>query len=491
MRRRQLAASFPAFFLFSLAAVSAHGQIASSLVVDGLSYPTVMATPRGESNRLFVVEQRGAIRIVENGVLLPTPFLDIDHLVHDDYVPIQEVGMVGLVFHPNYEQNGHFYVVYYSNIAESVIERYTVSADPNIADPASAKAILVIDQPHPWHNVYALAFGPNDGYLYIGSGDGGWNQEANAQADDSLHGKLLRIDVDNGDPYAIPPTNPFVGAAPLDEIWAKGLRNPYRANFDRATGDLYIPDVGLATWEEVNFQPAASLGGENYGWAVMEGPDCHDPPVGCEDSTLVQPVHVYEHGGDPFRCSIAGGVVYRGSAIPSLVGHYMYADYCSGFVWTLKMVGGAATEHADRTVALAPGGGRDLAWLVGVFEDGAGELYLLDREDGELFKVVPATTAVVTQAPLSGFWMSAAHPNPFATSAEVRLRLAGEDPYHVGVYSASGRSVRHLASGSGSGELRVVWDGRDASGAAVPSGIYWIRAQQGTEAGGARVLLMH
>jgi glucose/arabinose dehydrogenase len=274
------------------------------------------------SGRLFVVEQPGRIRIVENGQLLETPFLDITDRVNDGG---NEQGLLGLAFHPNYEQNGFFYVNYTRGGGDTVIARFQVTGNPNLADPNSSTQLLEIEQPFPNHNGGVLAFGP-DGYLYIGSGDGGSAGDpfGNGQSLNTLLGKVLRIDVDNGDPYAIPPDNPFG-----NEIWAYGLRNPWRMSFDSATGDLWIGDVGQGTWEEIDLYPFGAPGGLNFGWVIFEG----SHPYGGSNATgLTMPVSEYNHteGG----CSVTGGYVYRG-AMSEWQGIYLYGDYCTGFIWGL------------------------------------------------------------------------------------------------------------------------------------------------------------
>lgn len=235
-----------------------------------------------------------------------------------------------------------------------------------------------------------LAFGPNDGYLYIGMGDGGsgGDPQNRAQNDGELLGKMLRIDVDGGLPYGIPPDNPFVEPGlPLDEIWAKGLRNPWRYSFDRLTGDLYIGDVGQNLYEEIDFQPASSTGGENYGWRLMEGNHCYNPPSNCDPGGLIYPIYEYTHGGSPFRCSITGGYVYRGNAIPDLQGTYFFGDYCSGQIWSFRYDGSSVTEFTERTSQLAPGGGMSIDEISSFGEDAEGNIYIVDL-GGEVFKVI-------------------------------------------------------------------------------------------------------
>ncbi|HYT32045.1 MAG TPA: PQQ-dependent sugar dehydrogenase, partial [Thermoanaerobaculia bacterium] len=310
--------------------------------LGNLGAPITSVENAGDS-RLFLTIQTGRILIWDGTSFLTTPFLDISSLISC----CTERGLLSAAFHPHYATNGFFFVYYTRTAGNVTVARYTVSSgNPNLANPASGVVLLTI--PHPTnanHNGGQLQFGP-DGFLYIGTGDGGSANDppCNAQRDDVLLGKLLRVDVDQNvgsSPfYGIPPSNPFLGAGlPLDEIWAKGLRNPWRFSFDRMTGDLYIGDVGQDEREEIDVQPRASAGGENYGWKIMEGTRCGDGgssgcPAGvpaCHSPVFQLPIFEYDHSsGD---CSVTGGYVYRGSAFPNLSGVYFYGDYCTGKLW--------------------------------------------------------------------------------------------------------------------------------------------------------------
>ena len=359
-------------------------------IASGLSRPVFVTAPPGDTLRLFIVEQFSAqIKMMKGDVLLATPFLDINDLVIDNG---NERGLLGLAFHPDYALNGYLFVNYTDNSGNTVIARFTVSSNPDLAEPDSIVTLLTISQPFANHNGGMLAFGPNDGYLYIGMGDGGSSGDPvnRAQDDGEFLGKMLRIDVDNGSPYAVPSDNPSAGPGdPLDEIWAKGLRNPWRFSFDRMTGDLYIGDVGQNVYEEIDFQPATSFGGENYGWRLMEGNNCFNPPVNCDPGGLTYPIHEYTHGGNPFRCSVTGGYVYRGTALPNLQGTYFFADFCSDQIWSFRYDGVIISEFSDRTAELAPGEGLSIDRISSFGEDGMGELYMVDL-DGEIFKLCPA-----------------------------------------------------------------------------------------------------
>ncbi|HXV65548.1 MAG TPA: PQQ-dependent sugar dehydrogenase [Vicinamibacteria bacterium] len=335
------------------------------LVADALDRPLAMAHAGDGSGRLFIVEQVGRIRVVDGSALMPTPFLDITPLVSC----CQERGLLGLAFHPDYEVNGQFYVNYTDPRGDTRIVRYTVSPDPSLADPASAAVLLVIQQPFGNHNGGQLAFGP-DGYLFIAVGDGGSAGDPfdNGQNGLSLLGKILRIDVDSGTPYAIPVDNPFrFDPGARDEVWATGLRNPWRFSFDRLTGDLFVADVGQNAWEEVNFEPVTSAGGNNYGWRRMEGAHCFDPQSGCGEEGFVLPILEYSHAEG---CSVTGGFRYRGSQIPELFGHYVFGDFCSGRIWSATVdEGGLWTRSELLSTSLS---------ISSFGEDEAGELYVVD-----------------------------------------------------------------------------------------------------------------
>ena len=365
------------------AAPSSPQAVANALIVvkTGLSQPVLVTHAGDGSGRLFVVEQTGRIRIIQDGTLLPTPFLDLSGSV----LSSGERGLLGLAFHPSYETNGKFYVDFITKSGDTAINEYRVSSNPNVADRASGRRILSIDQPYSNHKGGHLAFGPN-GYLFIGTGDGGGAGDPGnrAQSANSLLGKMLRIDI-NGTtgsrPYRIPATNPYVGRAGLDEIYSRGLRNPWRWSFDRATADLWIGDVGQGRYEEIDRSTTSSGRGRgaNYGWKVMEGRACYSPSSGCNTSGKVLPVVAYSHSqGD---CSVIGGYVYRGPSAPSLVGRYLFADFCTGRIWSIAQ---AARAPAGRAMFL------DTALNITSFgEDEAGEVYVTDAAGGVRRIVAP------------------------------------------------------------------------------------------------------
>jgi glucose/arabinose dehydrogenase len=320
-------------------------------IASGLNRPVDIQSARDGSGRLFIIEKYGAIRIFENGQLLQEPFLRIDDRVNDRG---NEMGLLGLAFHPNYLQNGYFYVNYTGAGGHTRISRFQASG--NRADPNSEKVLMVINQPFQNHNGGAVAFGP-DGYLYLAIGDGGsaGDPQKHGQNPNTLLGTILRIDVDSGDPYTIPADNPFGS-----EVWAYGLRNPWRISFDRLTGDLWIADVGQNRWEEINFLPAGSPGGANFGWSIMEGSDGYD---GEPQPGLLLPATEYGREGG---CSVTGGYVYRG-AMPEWNGVYFYGDYCSGKIWGLILLDGQWQSQVLFEAGLR---------ITSFGEDESGEIYL-------------------------------------------------------------------------------------------------------------------
>jgi glucose/arabinose dehydrogenase len=356
------------------------GMLALTEIATGTDQPVQITHAGDGSGRLFVVERRGVIRVIESGSSQWTTFLDISDRTGST---ASEQGLLGLAFPPDYSAKGYFYVDYTDSAGDTVVSRFHLSGGgSDTADAASEGSLLRIDQPFANHNGGQLAFGP-DGYLYIGLGDGGdsGDPDGNGQALDALLGKILRIDVEQ-DPgtavYLIPSDNPFVGDPDArDEIWAYGLRNPWRFSFDRLNGDLYIADVGQSRYEEVNFQPAASSGGENYGWDIMEGLHCYPASVqNCSQAGLTPPVAEYDH--DAGDCSVTGGFVYRGAGHPGLQGIYLYGDFCTGRLRGLRRDG----ADWDSELLL------DSALRISAFGEGEdGALYVADYATGSLYRI--------------------------------------------------------------------------------------------------------
>jgi len=357
-------------------------------VASGLTKPLLVTAPPRDVVRQFIVEQGGRVLVLKNDVLLSTPFINVASSISC----CNERGLLGMAFAPDYEMSGVFYLSFTNGSGNSEIRRYAVSNNPDVANP-NGTLVLSVSQPFDNHNGGHIAFGP-DGYLYFGLGDGGsgGDPQGNGQNLNTLLGKMLRIDV-NAPTYTIPPSNPFVGVAGLDEIWSYGLRNPWRWSFDRGTGSLYIADVGQGAWEEVNVRPGSSAGGENYGWDLFEGNACFDGPCPGPPG-LIFPVLVYSHSQG---CSITGGYVYRGCRMPDLHGTYFYSDICTPFIKTFKGVsGGTAQNQQDRTADLAPGGGLSIGGVSSFGEDARGEMYIVDygggsAGQGEVYRIIPGS----------------------------------------------------------------------------------------------------
>jgi len=394
--------SIPILAALALACPLSSQTLTTEVVASGFSRPVWCGSPPGDE-RIFVVEQNsGEILIIDGGgSVLATPFLDIGPKITNG----GEQGLLGLAFHPKFKQNGYFFVNYTSSSGgRTVIERYQVSGDPNVADAGSALEIFSTGQPFANHNAGDLAFSPIDGYLYIPIGDGGDANDpgCRAQKKDGFKGKMLRLDVDNASvatPYEVPADNPFVGDPDYNpEIWSLGWRNPWRFSFDRLTGDMYVGDVGQFAREELDFEPALA-GGRNYGWPAMEGLNCisnnltncvnkgYDPPA-CFDAEYADPVFTYST--ITVGCSVVGGAVYRGCKLPSVQGTYFFADWCSGRFWSLEMVGGVATNVTDRTAEFSASGNSPSDFG----EDGQGELLIANHgtgSSGRISRIVAVT----------------------------------------------------------------------------------------------------
>jgi glucose/arabinose dehydrogenase len=372
-------------------AVPAQSQaLQATLYQTGFSQPVLAVSPPGDLTRLFVVEQTGRIRIIKNGTTLATPFINLGPASGGGLGLTNssgERGLLGLAFHPNYATNGFFYVNYTATSnGATIVRRYTVSGgNADVADTTTGLTLLTIAQPFSNHNGGCIHFGP-DGKLYIGMGDGGSGNDPNnaGQTPTTLLGKMLRIDVDLPAPY-IPADNPYAtSTSVLREIWHFGVRNPWRFSFDRQTGDMYIGDVGQNAVEEISFQPAG-VGNLNYGWRCMEGNNCTGlSGCTCNSIALTMPIQTYTHSQG---CSVTGGFVYRGTQICGLQGTYFYADYCTTNIWSFKYVGGAVTQFTNRTTELEPAGTPTINNIAGFGEDAAGELYILDHADGEIYRI--------------------------------------------------------------------------------------------------------
>jgi len=344
------------------------------VIAEGLDVPVFLASPPGD-DRLFVVEKPGRILILGDGGAGDRVFLDLSTLTSEDHM---EQGLLGIAFHPAYAENGTFFVHYTNNSGTSTLAEYRVSiGDPDLADRESGRVLLTQEQPAGNHNGGMIAFGP-DGYLYMALGDGGGGNDryGNGQRTDTLLGAILRLDVDGGDPYAIPPDNPCAEGSGAAQVWAFGLRNPWRFSID--DGLLYIADVGQKEWEEIDVAPIGEAG-LNYGWPIVEGDVCFQSEP-CDTTGLMMPVAVYGHDEG---CSVTGGYVYRGPAIPELAGHYFYADWCGGWVRSFRYDGGEAVDLADWSSDLG-----QIGRIVSFGRDAFGEVYVLTQE-GAIFEIVP------------------------------------------------------------------------------------------------------
>ncbi len=446
------------------------GQIQLETAFPNLSFtrPVDLQNAGDGSNRLFVVEQRGVIRVFANdpAVTQATVFLDISGKVDDSS---NEEGLLGLVFHPDFPDSAYFYVNYTASGPDrSVIARYRVMANnPNQADPNSELVLLTLDKPYANHNAGALAFGPKDGYLYITTGDGGSGGDPhnNGQNLQTLLGSILRIDVDQRAPglnYAIPPDNPFAGNSNgwREEIFAYGLRNPWRISFDPGTGGLWCGDVGQNAWEEVDIIES----GKNYGWRIMEGNHCFNPPSGCHTAGLTLPVWEYGHN---LGASITGGYVYRGAGVPELNGKYIYADFVSGRIWALTYdgVNPAANEQLiDTNLNISSFG-----------VDEAGELYFC-AFDGRIYRFKPTAVGIDPAAGPSPrqFALGQNYPNPFNPGTLIPFWLETAAQVRIRIFDGLGQLIHtlietHLPAGAHS----ITWSGADQNGKPVASGRYF------------------
>jgi glucose/arabinose dehydrogenase len=372
-------------FIFSLIIFSVTPSFYSvpgiklKLVVNGLTAPVAMDHAKDGSKRLFVCELSGKIKIIKNGTVLPKPFLDVGSKLDKVNKVYSEKGLLGIAFHPKYKSNGKFYIYYSAPSSDkkmdhkSVLVQYTVSSNPDIADPASGKVILEVAEPESNHNGGQLAFGP-DGFLYVGLGDGGGAGDkhgatGNAQDLKTLLGKILRIDVDSKSPYAIPRDNPFINSEARSEIWAYGLRNPWRFCFVRKTGALFCADVGQDQWEEIDIIKK----GKNYGWRIMEGNHCYEPKTGCNTSNLQLPIAEYGHSAG---ISVTGGFVYRGEKNPSLKGKYIFGDWKGALFYMEEKAG--KWEFNNLSADNKP---NDTHLNINSFgEDESGEIYILAQK---------------------------------------------------------------------------------------------------------------
>ena len=394
IRRRVLATAAAAAFL--VPGFASAQEMATRLVTTGLVRPTFVTHAPGDDQRLFIVEKLGKIRILdlETETLNSDYFLDIDSLVTGGSSTNDERGLLGLAFHPDYQNNGYFYVCYTATAGngDTYIRRYNRGADADHASTAGAVTIMSFDQPYTNHNGGFISFGPNDGLLYIFTGDGGSGGDPGNRGQDITNqrlGKILRIDVDNGTPYSIPADNPFVGVTGDDEIFAYGLRNPWRCAFDRETGDLWIADVGQNAREEVNFIRDGEISGLNFGWKCREGQNTYSSSCG-SSGPFFNPQYQYSHNSSG-GYSITGGYPYRGCALPDQQGTYIFADYLTANFWSAIPNKNDSLSIQSRTSELRSStSGLSINSISSFGEDAQGEMYVLSHSGGRLFKIIPA-----------------------------------------------------------------------------------------------------
>ena len=369
-------------------------------IAEGFDNPIYVLPHPNTDNEILVLEQKGVVQFVKDGNISKTPFLDIRDRVHRPLFPGDEMGFLGFAFDPNFNENNYFYVHYDDKEDNTIISRFEVKG--KLADKTSEKNILTLAQPYSNHNGGTIEF-RKDGYLYIGLGDGGstGDPEKRAQDPSNLFGCILRIDVDTDKPYISPKSNPFTKYRKFkDEIWAYGLRNPWRFSFDALTGDMIIGDVWQHLWEEINIEYFGDKGGNNYGWNIMEGNHCyHDDVKECVNDDFVMPAFEYPNNANYAKtlfgikqpnmdgCSITGGYVYRGSQIPSLYGRYIFGDYCTGKIWSIKIDNGIGSNMIDHTKDIMESMGKKEFYLSSFGEDNDNELFIIDY-NGTIYRLI-------------------------------------------------------------------------------------------------------
>ena len=449
------------FVIFICMGTITNAQFTLQNAFPNLSFsdPVFVTHSNDGTNRIFVIEQAGRIKVFPNSqsVSSAKEFLNITDRVNSG----GEMGLLGLAFHPDYQTNGYFYVNYTydsGNDLYTKIARYQVTSNPDSADKNSEFQVLTFYQPFGNHNGGWIGFGPNDGYLYIGTGDGGsgGDPQNNGQSINTLLGKILCIDVDGGAPYSIPPTNPFFDSTGTvkREIYAWGLRNPWRCSFDPVTGQLWAGDVGQNAWEEIDIIE----NGKNYGWRCYEGTHPYNTS-GCNYPEYIDPIWEYPHGAE---CSITGGYVYRGINVPELTGKYIYGDYCSRKIWALDYDG--INPPTNQLLLTAPG----LITSFGV--DQSNEVYITSS-DGHIYQFTPTVTGNVNVTTPTGYFLEQNYPNPFNPSTIIRYSIPEESNVKISIYNSLGKEIDTIANGiKQRGFYEKTWNAEGLS-----SGVYYAK----------------
>jgi len=446
--------------LLFIAGTSINAQFTLQNAFPNLTFngPVFLTHSEDTTDRIFVVEQAGRIKVFSNSQATSTAKVYLN--ITDRVISGGEQGLLGLAFHPDYKNNGYFYVNYTAdNPLRTIIARYQVTSNPDSADKNSEFQILTFNQPYSNHNGGWTGFGPNDGYLYIATGDGGsgGDPQNNAQNITKLLGKILCIDVDGGTPYAIPPTNPFVDSTNINvkkEIYAWGLRNPWRCSFDPITGKLWAGDVGQNAWEEIDIIE----NGKNYGWRCYEGTHPYNTS-GCNYPEYINPIWEYPHGAE---CSITGGYVYRGPSVPELAGKYIYGDYCSRKIWALEYDG--ITPPTNQYLLTAPG----LITSFGV--DQNSELFITSS-DGKIYRFTPTITDNEPENNPTGYFIEQNYPNPFNPATMIKYNLPEDSDITIKIYDALGKEIDSITTGiQQKGSYQKTWSAENFS-----SGVYLVK----------------
>jgi glucose/arabinose dehydrogenase len=444
--------------LLSLSGIQAQITLQDAFPNLTFSSPLFLTNAGDGSDRIFVVEQSGRIKVFPNSPSVSNAKIFLD--ITDRVVSGGEMGLLGLAFYPDYQNNGYFYVNYIAdNPLRTIVSRFQVTSNPDSADKNSEFQILTFNQPYQNHNGGWISFRPSDGYLYIETGDGGsgGDPQNNGQSIYTMLGKILRIDVDGGTPYAIPTTNPFYDSTGnvVREIYAWGLRNPWRSSFDPVTDWFWCGDVGQDSWEEIDLIE----NGKNYGWRVMEGFHCYNPSIGCDTTGKVLPIWEYGHGPE---CSITGGYVYRGPGVPELVGKYIYGDYCSNKIWSLEYDGINPPTNTYLLTATGP--------LTSFGIDEQNELYLTSF-NGKIYRFTPIVTGTEKVNIPSGYSLEQNYPNPFNPSTVIRYNIPEESNVIITVFNILGREIDTITNGvQQKGFYEKTWNASEFS-----SGIYYVK----------------